>query len=140
MSRLRLDDLSRVGNIVVSGGPARQNDVMHRHFFSLRIALYVVLAAILFASLDLGWRGFVVVHDPDGVVANAALDNGRERRALHEFTPGYLVARPSLEGAVRIVCDSGAILRRGYVTPGTQTGITVTRPECTRLAERRARS
>lgn len=104
---------------------------MQRHFFSLRIALAVIVAAVAYASLDLWWRGFVVVHDPAGRIDGAALDGGDgQRRALRPFAAGYWATRPAFDGHVVLFCRNGAHVRRSYATPGARTSYTVTADDC----------
>jgi hypothetical protein len=114
---------------------------MHRHFFSLRIAALVVLAAIAVASIDLYARGFAVVHDPDGLIARAVLEHGDGADiAMREFASGYWAARPRRDGAIRIECRTGAIVGGGYVTPGLRTTYSIGREDCAAVAGRRSRA
>jgi hypothetical protein len=114
---------------------------MHRHFFSLRIAALVVLAAIVVASIDLYARGFAVVHDPDGLIERAMLDYGDGADiAMREFASGYWAARPGRDGVIRIECRTGAIVAGGYVTPGLRTTYSIGRKDCDGVAGRRSRA
>lgn len=104
---------------------------MERHFFSLRIALLVIVAGILVATVDLAWRGFVVVHDPGDRLVGASLADGEGgARALRQFAPGYWAARPNRDAQLRLNCRSGAKPRRAYATPGQRTTYTVTAEDC----------
>lgn len=104
---------------------------MHRHFFSLRIAGLVVLAAIAVGSLDLWWRGFVVVHDPAGVLAGGAIRSVTgERQDLRKWTPNYWVARPRFEAELVLRCRDGTEVLAGPVARRGRTGMTVAPERC----------
>lgn len=102
---------------------------MQRHFFSLRIAAWVIAAGLIYSAVDLWWHGFVVVHDPARVVAAVAIE-GDTRHILRQFSPGYWAARPTEAGVIRITCSNGARIKRADVEPGRQTSYTVTRDDC----------
>ncbi len=102
---------------------------VQRHFFSLRIAAWVIVAGLVYSAFDLWWHGFVVVHDPTRVVAAVAIE-GETRRALRRFSPGYWAARPTDAGVIRITCSNGAQIERIDVEPGQQISYTVTRDDC----------
>lgn len=105
---------------------------MQRHFFSLRIALAVIVAGIAYASLDLWWRGYVVVGDPRGRIAGVSLENGTgmERRALRRLAAGHWATRPAFEGHLRLFCRNGVQAVRGYVSPGLRTAYVVHPDDC----------
>ncbi|WP_298812932.1 hypothetical protein [uncultured Sphingomonas sp.] len=105
---------------------------MQRYFFSPRIALLVIVAGLAYAAFDLWWHGFVVVHDPNGLVVAAAIEDGTARRPLRLFSNGYWATRPTLDGVIRITCRSGVRVARGDVQPGRQLAYTVTRDDCAR--------
>lgn len=91
---------------------------MHRHFFSLRIAALVVLAAIAVASIDLWLNGFVTVADPERQLAGASLSNSSGDRPMRRIADGFWAGRAQGDGAVVMRCANGTELRGGYVTSG----------------------
>ena len=104
---------------------------MQRYFFSLRLALLTIAAGIAVAAAGMWWRGFVVIHDPDGLIGGAVLEGDLgQRRPLREFAAGYWATTPAFDGAVRLYCRNGAQPRRGDVVPGRQTGYTVVPRDC----------
>lgn len=103
---------------------------MHRHFFSLRIALLVIAAGIAVASLELWWRGFVVVHDPGDRLETAAIATLEGARPMRLFTQGYWVGRPVADGSIELRCRSGTVTKVGYVTPAARTTHRVTQADC----------
>lgn len=106
---------------------------MQRHFFSLRIAALVVLAALAVGTLDLWWRGYLVVHDPGGVLAGGAMRSVTgERQELREWTPDYWVARPRFEAELVLRCRSGAEVLAGPVARRGRTGMTIEPERCRR--------
>ncbi|UUL84120.1 hypothetical protein [Sphingomonas qomolangmaensis] len=114
---------------------------MHRYFFSLRVAVLVVLAGIAVASVDLFVNGFVVVSDPDHVLASGALVSGAgERRPLREFASGYWATRPRQDAAVKLTCRTGREVAAGYATRGVRTSYTVRADDCAAVAGRAARA
>lgn len=110
---------------------------MQRHFFSLKIAIIVVIAAIAVGSIDLYVRGFAVVHDPDGLIERARIEGGGRDIAMREFASGYYAARPRGDGAIRIECRTGVMVAAGYVTRGMRTTYTVAPNDCDVVAARR---
>ncbi len=108
---------------------------MHRYFFSLRIALLVVLAAILVASIDLYLNGFAVVSDPDRQLASAALvGGGGDRHEMREFAAGFWGARPERDAAIRVRCRTGREIAGGYASRGLRTTFTVEADDCAPVA------
>lgn len=111
---------------------------MHRYFFSLRVALVVILAAVAVASIDLFVNGFAVVHDPDDLLAGASLADGSgEARPMRAFAEGYWAGRPRTDGSIRLTCRSGHQAFVSYVTPGERTTYTVRAEDCEPVATRR---
>ena len=111
---------------------------MQRHFFSLKIAGLVILAAMAVGSIDLYLRGFAVVHDPEGLVARVLLEHGDGQAVrMREFASGYWGARPRRDGAIRIECRTGVNVAGGYATPGLRTTYTVARGDCDAVAAQR---
>ncbi|MBW6527645.1 hypothetical protein KZ813_12405 [Sphingomonas sp. RHCKR7] len=108
---------------------------MQRHFFSLRIALLVILAGVVVSAIDLATRGFVVVYDPRALIRGAVLEDGLggRRRPLREFARDYWATRPAFDGKVRLLCRSGREVLRADVMPGAQTSYTVTAEDCRQL-------
>jgi hypothetical protein len=107
---------------------------VQRYFFSLRIALLVIVAGVAVSAIDLATRGFVVVHDPRALIAGAVLEDGlgARRRPLRTFARDYWATRPAFDGTVRLLCRSGREVLRGDVRPGEQTSYTVTAEDCRR--------
>lgn len=107
---------------------------MQRYFFSLRIALLVIVAGVTVSAIDLASRGFVVVYDPHALMAGAVLEEalGTRRRPLREFARRYWATRPAFDGKVRLLCRSGREVLRADVEPGEQTSYTVTAEDCRR--------
>lgn len=110
---------------------------MHRHFFSLRIAAAVVLAAIAVASIDLWLNGFVVVADPDRQLAGARLRDGDRDRAMRPIAQGFWAGRARGDGSIVLACANGAVLPGPYVTPGLTVRETVTPGACAAAAGKR---
>lgn len=107
---------------------------MQRYFFSLRIALLVIVAGVAVSAIDLATRGFVVVYDPRALIAGAVLEDslGARRRPLREFAHHYWATRPAFDGTVRLLCRTGREVLRTDVMPGEQTSYTVTEEDCGR--------
>ncbi len=103
---------------------------MQRHFFSLRIAALVILAGIVVAAIDLGWRGFAVIHDPAGRLAGASLAGEGASVPFRVMTAGYWVARPGGIARVILRCRSGVRTRAGDTAPGERFVHTVTADDC----------
>ena len=103
---------------------------MLRHVLSLRIALIVILAAIVVAHVDLTVRGFVGVHDPEGLARRITLVDPAGERDMHAFARRYVAARPRAEGEISVLCRSGRVVDGGSVAPGRRTMFTVTRQAC----------
>ena len=104
---------------------------MQRHFFSLRIAALVVVAAVLVGTLDLMWRGYLVVHDPAGVLAGGAIRSVTgERHALREWTEHYWVARPGFDAELVLRCRNGTEVLAGPVERRARMGMTVAAERC----------
>ncbi|MBY9064488.1 hypothetical protein K7957_16235 [Sphingomonas yunnanensis] len=107
---------------------------MQRYFFSLRIALLVIVAGVAVSAIDLATRGFVVVYDPHALIAGAVLEDGlgARRRPLRAFARDYWATRPAFDGKVRLLCRSGREVLRADVMPGEQTSYTVAAEDCRR--------
>lgn len=106
---------------------------MQRYFFSLRIAALVVAAAVLVGTLDLMWRGYVVVHDPADVQAGGAMRSVTgERQELREWTEHYWVARPRFAAELVLRCRNGTEVLAGPVERRARTGMTVAAERCAR--------
>jgi hypothetical protein len=107
---------------------------VQRYFFSLRIALLVIVAGVAVSAIDLATRGFVVVYDPRALIAGAVLEDGlgARRRPLRAFARDYWATRPAFDGQVRLLCRSGREVLRADVVPGEQTSYTVTAADCRR--------
>lgn len=103
---------------------------MHRHFFSLRIAAAVVVAAIAVASIDLWLNGFVTVADPDRQLAGAALRDGDGDRAMRPMAEGLWAGRARGDGSIVLRCANGAELAGPYVTTGVIVRETVVPGAC----------
>lgn len=91
---------------------------MHQHFFSLRIAAAVVLAAILVASIDLWLNGFVTVADPDRQLMGVSLRYADGDRPMQAIAAGFWAARARGDAAIVLRCANGTDLPGPYVTPG----------------------
>lgn len=105
---------------------------MQRHFFSLRIAAIVIIAAIAVGSLDLWFNGYAVVHDPDARLSRVEIVHGDgSRQAMRQFANGYWGARPKREGAMQLVCLNGVEAQAGNAMPGMRRTRTATLADCT---------
>jgi hypothetical protein len=96
----------------------------------------VILAGIAVAALDLHLHGFVVVGDPQGLLAAADIRNGGARKPLRRYAERYLVGRPTLEGTIHLTCRNGVAFEREYVTAGVRTRYQVTSEDCRPRARR----
>lgn len=103
---------------------------MHRHFFSLRIAVAVVVAAIAVASIDLWLNGFVTVADPGAQLAGAALRDGDGDRAMRRVAEGLWAGRARGDGSIVLRCANGAELPGPYITAGLIVRETVAPGAC----------
>lgn len=103
---------------------------VQRHFFSLRIAILVIVAGIAVAAIDIAARGFVVVHDPAGRLVGAQLEGGGRAAPLREFARGYWAARPRADAQIVLLCRTGDRIERGDAPPGARTTYTVAPQDC----------
>lgn len=104
---------------------------MHRHFFSLRIAAFVVLAAIAVATIDLWLHGFVVVADPERQIARATVRHVDGDVAMRAIADGFWAIRPQRAGRVVLTCVNGAEVPGQDVAPGRIVRLTVKADACT---------
>lgn len=104
---------------------------MHRHFFSLRIAGIVVLAALALATVDLWWNGWNVVHDPDQRLTRAEfVYDDNSGAILDNFATGYWGGRARQPGRLRLVCASGATRFARSIVPREHATYTVSQQDC----------
>ncbi|PCD01893.1 hypothetical protein COC42_10305 [Sphingomonas spermidinifaciens] len=110
---------------------------MHHHFFSLRIAAIVMVAAVVVASIDLWINGFVTVADPDRQLVAAVLRDGDGDRPMRPMAEGFWAGRARGDGSIVMRCENGAELPGPYITNGVVVRETVAPGAC--AAARRGR-
>jgi len=73
--------------------------------------------------------GSVLVADPDGQIASAAIVAGNgARQQMHRIPGGMFAAVPRIEGEIEVSCRDGSTARGGYVTPHMDARAKVTGP------------
>ncbi|WP_374297851.1 hypothetical protein [Sphingomonas sp.] len=107
---------------------------MPKWFLSWKVAAAVILAGLAVGALDLGIRGYAVVHDPRDLLVGAEIEDADGPRPMREFATGHYAARPRGDGTFRLRCRSGLVIQRGYVTAGMKESYTVSADDCRRPA------
>ena len=85
----------------------------------------LVAVALLAVIVGLSLAGSVTVVDPGGQVVSARLVGGGRVQQLHELPWNRFYGIPKLEGAVEVRCINGSTDLGGYVTPHSDTRLTV---------------